>query len=324
MAPWKEKDFEQWFEKNPLLPGNKRVLIIARERSICRVPDIVALDKSGGIVVMEIKNEKSTRSAVGQAMEYLAQFDDIGIEALAAEFANRDPGILAEVFEKELGVRFTGLTCVRRVLLIAPSFDAHSCNVVRFLNQRFSPLNIQFMLLKAQYANGEFRIEYFDPPGLRHSCKMVGSFGQTPWGRLVYVLEGGNPQVFWCIGKRRDDGSIRFATGQAVTKRALRHLSRLLIPLDCTELADMTLKDSSWESKRKPQFTAKVIGSIGDSDRGGKTVFFAQWKHGRLQGFRKRPLIRFLAEWQCKPIDFPSWRDVLKELHDQPPSEEDR
>jgi RecB family endonuclease NucS len=91
---WKEKDFERWFLANPILPEDESMLVIARERSICRVADIVALDKLGRIWVMEIKNEKSTRSALGQAMEYLAQFDEIEPEGLADEFANLASGDL--------------------------------------------------------------------------------------------------------------------------------------------------------------------------------------------------------------------------------------
>jgi hypothetical protein len=87
-------------------------------------------------------------------------------------------------------------------------------------------------------------------------------------------------------------------------------------PCDC-DLADLALKDSTWQSKRRPYLTAKAIGCVRAASQGPESVYFAQWKRGTLQGFRKRSLSGFLTEWERKDSTTPSWKAVLTELNDR-------
>ena len=56
-----EGEFERWFMKNPFLPNDvlrngERVLVISRQRPIRRVVDLVALDGTSGLVIVEAKD----------------------------------------------------------------------------------------------------------------------------------------------------------------------------------------------------------------------------------------------------------------------------
>jgi hypothetical protein len=100
--------------KNPFLPkgvppNRERVLVISRQRPIRRVVDLLALDGTGGLVIVEVKNERTTRAAIGQSLEYLAQYIDTVVEDLEDEYSALIPtGNLKDdfrsLFNKELSV----------------------------------------------------------------------------------------------------------------------------------------------------------------------------------------------------------------------------
>ena len=82
---WTESEFEEWFLANPVLPGDDRLAVVVRQRSLKRVVDLLCLDREGRIVLLEVKNEPTTRHTIGQAFEYLAATADQTLEDLADE-----------------------------------------------------------------------------------------------------------------------------------------------------------------------------------------------------------------------------------------------
>jgi len=60
-----ERDFGRWFNRSPLLPDGERVMVIGNQRPLRRVDDLLALDRKCGLVVLEGKAERLTRTAIG-------------------------------------------------------------------------------------------------------------------------------------------------------------------------------------------------------------------------------------------------------------------
>ena len=69
---WHESDFERWFLRTATLPGGELLVPIAQHTALRRVVDLLFLDSRAGLVLVEVKNEASTRTAIGQALEYRA------------------------------------------------------------------------------------------------------------------------------------------------------------------------------------------------------------------------------------------------------------
>src|SRR4051794_22820054 len=86
LATWQERDFEEWFRTNARLPGGEQVLLVRRQRAVGRMVDLLALDEQGGLVFLEIKNERCTRRAVAQAVEYLSQYAEATIDEVTDEY----------------------------------------------------------------------------------------------------------------------------------------------------------------------------------------------------------------------------------------------
>ena len=89
----KEKfDIEVWFRKNPEILGEN--LLIISEQTLLpsgRKPDLLALDKSGNLVIIELKTDDSGKEIYWQAITYAANF---------SEFSYAD---IIDVYEKYLG-----------------------------------------------------------------------------------------------------------------------------------------------------------------------------------------------------------------------------
>jgi AraC-like DNA-binding protein len=302
---------------NPEFPDGERLAIVSQESALRRVADLVALDAGAGLVIMEIKNETALRSAVGRALEYLSQYEEVTVDTLSDDFCT-DERPLEQMFADTFGKSLTQIQPTRRVVIVAPRFDQHSCHGISFLNRTFKDTGITFHLLQANRQGDGFAIEFVEPPSLRHSSQLVGEFGLTPGQRLVFVLEGGTPQIFWVLGTRRD-GALRISKGPAVTLRALRLGSRLLLPDSGDGLVDFSLKDSTWRSRDRAQHTAKVIGVVDAGPSGearGKVIFFTVCKNDQW-GFRKREQEEFLRKWQREDHAAPSWRQIVDRVRDR-------
>ena len=63
---------ENWLAANPhaVLPPEEKVLVISQERPFDKVVDILAVDETGNLVVIEVKRGQSPRDVVAQALEY--------------------------------------------------------------------------------------------------------------------------------------------------------------------------------------------------------------------------------------------------------------
>ena len=177
-----EREFEKWFLKHPILPPRKeRVLVIDRQNPLRRVVDLVALDKDGGLVIIEVKNEKSTRTVVGQSLEYLAQYQEkyVSVDTLSDLYEesplNPKRG-LADAFERTFGTQLSSVSSRRRVVIVARSFDLHSALCVSYLRQSLRQ-KVDFLLVEARKIAGGFEPTLFRQRPPCPAGKLVGKFG---------------------------------------------------------------------------------------------------------------------------------------------------
>lgn len=314
---WREADFEQFFLRHPVLPGGERVMIVARQRALRRIVDILAIDAEGGLVLVEVKNEAATRTVIGQAFEYLARYDGITSDDLSDEY-RAEKNSLATDFADCFGRPLAGVSDRRRVLIVAPSFNAHCDLGVRFVSKCLAGTPISFGLLRATRTSKGFEVAPHECPPLLPPAKLDRQFATTIGGRLVFVLDGAGPAVVWRIGKRRMDGRLRLPSGKAMTARAARFSSGLLLPTPVPHDVEVPPRDEdAWEHRKRTGRAAKLLGVIrgGTRAKGRRRdhACYALYDGGLFRGFRIRGHDSFVRDWQRSAAPaLPSWRQTAK------------
>jgi hypothetical protein len=145
-----EKHIEHWLAGHPeiLLPG-EQVLVIAQSVSGQSMADILALDSSGRLIVVEIKRDWSSRETVGQLLEYAAKLSDCGyayLEALARKYRRDDALDLLASFHEMFPDSPAGrdeIGSSQRILVVAPEADESLRSIVAWLTKHRVP--IQFV-----------------------------------------------------------------------------------------------------------------------------------------------------------------------------------
>src|SRR5262249_44771706 len=72
-----EANLESWLENSPWAIAQEPLLIIGRQASAhaesdLRFPDLLALDKDGNLVIIELKKGRTPREVIAQLLEYAA------------------------------------------------------------------------------------------------------------------------------------------------------------------------------------------------------------------------------------------------------------
>lgn len=149
-----EKSVENQIADNPdtIFP-NEKILIIGQSISGMSMADILALDTSGNLIIVEIKRDWSNRATVGQLLEYASKFNNVSYERLAEETIKYKKWNGGELFDKFLefidrdNYPKENLGQKQRVIIVAPGADSGLKSIIRWLKDyglpiEFVPFNI--------------------------------------------------------------------------------------------------------------------------------------------------------------------------------------
>lgn len=143
-----ESQIESWVEKNPALIGLD-ALIIGRQVQTdhgTRI-DLLAMDNEGGLIVIELKRDKTPRDIVAQALDYGSWVKTLSTPRVH-ELAGRyfDGESLATKFRDKFDKPLPEpLNTHHTMMIIASEFDAASCRIVEYLSETHDvPINTAF------------------------------------------------------------------------------------------------------------------------------------------------------------------------------------
>jgi hypothetical protein len=313
-AIWPEKDFERWFASNPQLLDGEPLLLVGRHQAIRRMVDLIALDQEGGLVILEVKNESTNRRAMGQALEYLSQYDELPLDELADEYEESERGDLRAAFKGRFGREVSQITAGRRVYLVAPAHDAYSAVCTEYLSRHLSN-GVSFHLLTASRTSQGFLLEEFKCPSFKRGRALGKGFALNPLGRrLFYVIDPGSPPIVWGVGRwRAPEGTLTFRAKPS--RKLLRPFRSHLLPIDPPPQVDLSSTGSVWRHVSKRGREATLIGRVtsrGPSGNSAAYVAFAEFRNGHFGTFRRRPAQEFHKDWKRTEAAPRPWREIAQ------------
>lgn len=143
-----EAELENYLESDPSLLGEP-LLIIGRQvvTGFGGFIDLLALDETGAVHVIELKRDKTPRDVTAQVLDYGSWVASLGRAELQLLFRNYSGGkaleeAFAECFNETLPEE---VNATQVFTIVASSIDAATERIVRFLNEGFGvPVNVVF------------------------------------------------------------------------------------------------------------------------------------------------------------------------------------
>ncbi|MCM3658087.1 hypothetical protein M3147_12590 [Agromyces mediolanus] len=143
-----ESQLEGYIESDPSMLGEV-LLIIGRQVATAYggYIDLLALDETAAVHVIELKRDKTPRDVTAQALDYGSWVAGLGRADIQAIFEAYKPGsaleeAFAECFNETLPEEVNGS---QTFTIVAANVDAATERIVRFLNEGFGvPINVVF------------------------------------------------------------------------------------------------------------------------------------------------------------------------------------
>jgi hypothetical protein len=134
-----EERIENWLEKDNSLIGND-LLVIGRQipTDFGGVTDLLCLDLSGDIVIVELKRDKTPREITAQVLDYASWVKDLSNERIT-EIANeylQQKGPLEKAFKQQFGEEEFPevLNENHKMLIVASKIDDSSERIIKYLS----------------------------------------------------------------------------------------------------------------------------------------------------------------------------------------------
>ncbi|CAB4924599.1 MAG: DUF91 domain-containing protein [Actinobacteria bacterium] len=134
-----EKALEDLIEGDPAVVGQP-LLVIGRQvaTSYGGVVDLVGLDESGGVHIVELKKDRTPREVVAQALDYGSWARALSNEDIESLWSGYGEGPLATAFDVHFGLDLPEvLNDEHHLTIVAGSLDAATERIVTYLSEEY-------------------------------------------------------------------------------------------------------------------------------------------------------------------------------------------
>lgn len=200
-----ENRLENWLVEKPILldPG---ILIIGRQVTTefgGRI-DLLGIDQSGDLVIIELKRDKTPREVVAQILDYASWVKDLSydeINNVTHEYLDQN---LAVAFSKRFDTPLPEkINNNHRLLIVASELDESSERIVRYLAEEHK-ININVAFFTFFEENGQ---EYLGRAWLKNP-KLVQDAAESktrgPWSGYWFVNVGESAHRNWDDNRKYD------------------------------------------------------------------------------------------------------------------------
>lgn len=163
--------------------------------------DLLAIAPDGGLVVIELKRDKTPREVVAQALDYASWVQTLEASDVADIYATFSPGgTLADAFQRRFVQPLDEDTINQshQIVVVAAALDASTERIVNYLNGRDVPVNVVFFQV---FGNGNeqllSRTWMIDPGETQLNAALHNPAGSEPWNGEFYVSYGDGASRNW-------------------------------------------------------------------------------------------------------------------------------
>ena len=135
-----EERIENWLENDVAIIADD-LLVIGRqvETDFGGIIDILCMDSSGDIVVVELKRDKTPRDITAQVLDYASWVEDLTYERIA-EIGNKyfgDKSTIQEAFRNKFGDDYPEVVNEsHKMLVVASTVDSSSERIIKYLSDK--------------------------------------------------------------------------------------------------------------------------------------------------------------------------------------------
>ncbi len=142
-------DLEPWIQSNPEILSLD-ISIIGRQVTSKSGPiDLLAIDSSGNLVVIELKRDRLPREALAQAIDYASDVATWSVGKISEVCTSNTGKTLEEIFEEQfpdIELESININSTQRILLVGFSIEASLERMIEWLSDGYS-VNINAIVL---------------------------------------------------------------------------------------------------------------------------------------------------------------------------------
>lgn len=163
--------------------------------------DLLAMAPDGGLVVIELKRNRTPREVVAQALDYASWVDSLPNDQVAGIYEDfSDGGSLTQAFRHHFGEDLdeVDVNSNHQIVVVAASLDASTERIVDYLNARDIPINVVFFQV-FQHGQDQLlsRTWLLDPIETQLNASSSGHAERKVWNGEFYVSFGDSASRNW-------------------------------------------------------------------------------------------------------------------------------
>lgn len=168
--------------------------------------DVMAIDESGNLVVIELKKNKTPREVITQAIDYASWVKKLDSSKIASIYNKYSNGLthrfesLDEALKEKFGYAFDEdeINNGHQIVIVASEMDLSTERIVMYLNDYEIPINTVFFNV---FRDGDSRYLsrawLIDPAVTQEKANLPKESDKQPWNGEYYVSFGHNMGRNW-------------------------------------------------------------------------------------------------------------------------------
>jgi hypothetical protein len=164
--------------------------------------DLLAIDQSGDLLIIELKRDKTPREVVAQTLDYASWVEALSYDEVAEIYSENHEGqTLEQGFVDNFGVSLSEkINQKHRLIVVAADLDSSSERIINYLNENYGvPINtVFFRYFKDDDREYLTRTWLIEPRIAEIKASKGKKSVQEAWNQKdFYVSQGEGPDMNW-------------------------------------------------------------------------------------------------------------------------------